>query len=192
MEATIHSTSIIDPTCELSEGVEIGPYCIIGPDVQIGERTKLISNVTILSSTKVGKRCTIYPYTTLGGPSQVQNLDMKKAALVIGDDCVIRESTTIHLSSKGQDQPTRIGNRNFIMAHSHIGHDSILHDDVTIVTGVGLAGHTEIEKGAIIGGMAGVHQFCRIGEYAFVGAGTKVSYFTFFFRLTQKLMVLNR
>jgi UDP-N-acetylglucosamine acyltransferase len=180
MQAIVHSTAIVDPTCELSAAVEIGPYCVIGPDVFIGEGTKIISNVTILSSTKIGKRCTIYPYAALGGPPQEYKIDMTKAALVIGDDCVIRENTTIHLGSKGKDQPTKIGKRNFIMAHSHVGHDCKLEDDVTLVTGVGLAGHSVIQKGAVISGMAGVHQFCRVGEYAFVGAGSKVCSLLFF------------
>lgn len=174
-QAKVHPTAIIDSTCELGPGVEIGPYCVIGPDVQIGDGTKLISHVTILNSTRVGKRCSIFPNAVLGGPAQEYEVDPAKAALIVGDDCVIRECVTIHLSSKGKDKPTRIGNRNLIMATVHVGHDCELADDVTLVTGVGLAGHTQIARGVIVSGMAGVHQHCRLGEYSFVAAGAKAS-----------------
>jgi UDP-N-acetylglucosamine acyltransferase len=38
-----------------------------------------------------------------------------------------------------------------------------------------LAGHVVVEDFAVVGAMVGVHQFCRIGEHSFTGAGTRLS-----------------
>ena len=53
-----------------------------------------------------------------------------------------------------------------MMAYSHVAHDCILGNRVILANSVGLAGHAELGDHVIIGGLAGVHQFCRVGESA--------------------------
>lgn len=177
----IHSTSIIDPTAVLEEDVAIGPFCSIGPAVRIGARTKLVASVTIIASTHIGSDCELHPSSVIGGRPQVHGFepsqpDIEKPLVVIGNKCTIREGVSIHQSTAGSGAPTRLGNNVYLMTTVHIAHDCIVDDNVTIVTGVGLAGHCHIMKGATIGGMSGTHQHVRVGQGAFLAAGSILSH----------------
>jgi UDP-N-acetylglucosamine acyltransferase len=160
--------------------VHIGPWCHIGPNVSIGEGTHLISSVIIISSTTLGKKCTIYPYTVLGGnpqdkkyaKPQCEGEASSKGSLIIGNEVVVREHCTVNTGTRPN---TSIGDRVWILANSHVAHDCQLEADVTIVNGVGVAGHVHIGRGATVAGLVGVHQWVRIGEMAFVGAGSMVT-----------------
>jgi UDP-N-acetylglucosamine acyltransferase len=177
----IHPSAVINDTAMLGENVEVGPFCVIGPAVKIGARTKLLASVTIVSSTQVGSDCEIHPSVVLGGRPQVHGFhppkpDVEKPLVVIGDKCTIREFCSVHQSTAGPHAPTRVGNKVYIMSNSHIAHDCIVEDNVTIVTGVGLAGHCHVMDGATIGGMSGLHQTVRVGPGAFVAAGSVLSH----------------
>jgi UDP-N-acetylglucosamine acyltransferase len=90
-------------------------------------------------------------------------------ALSIGADCVLREHVTMHLGTPKGGLHTRVGSNGFFMAASHVAHDCVVGDNVTLVNNVMLAGHTEIGDNVIMGGGAATHQFTRIGHNAFVG-----------------------
>lgn len=171
----VHPTSIVHHDCTLRNGVEIGPFCLIGQNVTIGEGTHLISHITISGSTTLGRNCIVYPNAALGGRPQDVKYNNEPSALIIGDNAVIREGVTISIGTAGGDMVTRIGDRAHIMAGVHVAHDCQIGDNVTLVNGVGLAGHVTVGNGAIVAGMAGVHQWCRIGTLAFVAGGSKVS-----------------
>ena len=173
--AAVHPTSIVHGDCSLGRGVEVGPFCIIGPNVTLGEGTRLISHVTISSSTSLGRNCTVYPNAVVGCRPQDVKYAGEYSGLNIGDNAVIREGVTISIGTAGGNMFTRIGNRVHLMAGVHIGHDCQLGDNVTIANGVGLAGHVTIGDGAVLGGLAAVHQWCRIGTMAFVGGGSMVT-----------------
>jgi UDP-N-acetylglucosamine acyltransferase len=57
------------------------------------------------------------------------------------------------------------------MVGCHVAHDVVIGDDVTVANGVQLAGHVVVEDWATFGGLAGVQQFARVGQSAFVAAG---------------------
>lgn len=176
-----HPTAIIDKSAVLGEDVEVGPFCVIGPAVKIGSRTKLLASVTIISSTHVGSDCEIHSSVVLGGRPQVHGFqpvspDVEKPLVIIGNNCTIREFVSIHQSTAGPSAPTTVGNKVYIMSNSHVAHDCIVEDNVTIVTGVGLAGHCHVMRGATIGGMAGLHQNVRVGPGAFVAAAAVLSH----------------
>ncbi|KAM0515014.1 hypothetical protein ACHAPE_006336 [Trichoderma viride] len=172
---SIHPTSLLDSTCILGHNFKIGPFCHVGPNVTIGDGTELVSNVTILSSTSLGKNCNVYPFAVLGGPPQDKKYSGENTALVIGNKTIIREFVSIHTGTADGDGITRVGNRCYIMTNVHVGHDCQIDDDVVLATGAGLAGHVSVGRGAIVSGQAGIHQFCRIGQLAFVGGGSMVT-----------------
>ncbi|KAL7921526.1 trimeric LpxA-like protein [Trichoderma austrokoningii] len=171
----IHPTSLIDSDCVLGNNVKIGPFCHVGANVTIGDGTELVSNVTILSSTSLGQDCKVYPFAVLGGPPQGKKYSNEDTALVIGNKTIIREFVSVHAGTAEGGGITRVGNRCYIMTSVHIGHDCQIDDDVVLATGAGLAGHVSVGRGAIISGQAGIHQFCRIGQLAFVGGGSMVT-----------------
>ncbi len=164
----IHQTAIIDRKAKFSEGVEIGPYCIVGKGVKLGRNTRLISNVFI-EDTETGTGCTIYPFSSIGLPPQDIKYKDEKTSVFIGNDNIIREYTSIHRASVDGDGVTRIGDNNFLMAYVHIAHDCRVANSVVMANVTTLAGHVTVEDYVFIGGHVAVHQFTRIGAYAMIG-----------------------
>ncbi|CAG0954862.1 UDP-N-acetylglucosamine acyltransferase [Phycisphaerales bacterium] len=169
---SIHPTAIVDPSCELSMGVEVGPYCVLRGQVRLHAGVRLIGHVHVEGPLEIGTRTTLYPGVCIGFPPQDYKFKqgMATAGVKIGSDCLIREHVTIHAASKapGEGHPTTVGDRCFMMVASHMGHDARIGNDVVLVNNVLLAGHTEVMDKATLSGHAGVHQFCRIGRFAFV------------------------
>lgn len=170
----IHPSSVVSPEASLEEGVQVGPFCVIGPKVRIGRGTKLSSHVHIEGDTEIGQRCTVYPGAVLGAPAQARLSKPVNSGLTIGDDNEIREYVTMHCSMKDGGR-TRVGDRNLIMASAHIAHDCVVGSDATLANLATLGGHVQVEDGAVVGGMCGIHQFVRIGRLAMVGAYSKLS-----------------
>lgn len=172
MTAT-HPTACIAAGAQLAEGVEVGPFCIIEDGVCIGPGTKVESHVTIKSNTTLGARNVVASGAVLGGDPQDRKYEGQETHLRIGDDNVIREYVTIHRAT-GEGNSTVVGDRNYLMAFVHLGHNVTLHSDITIANSVGVSGHVTIEDMATVGGMTGVHQFVRIGKLAMVGGMSRI------------------
>ncbi len=170
----IHPSSVVDPNANLADDVEIGPFCFVEADVSLGSGTKLDSHVTIKSGTSIGERNLVYQGAILGGLPQDRGFKGQESFLRIGDDNIIREYVTIH-RSKFDEKETIVGSRCFLMAFVHLGHDCHLCDDITITNNVGCAGHVTIEDRANIGGMAGIHQWTRIGRASMVAGMSKIT-----------------
>jgi len=171
----IHPTAIIDPTAEISGGVEIGPYSVIEKGVSIGEGTKVGPHVVIREGTEIGKGCQVFQFSSIGEAPQFLGYKGEKTLLQIGDHNIIREFTTLHRATVKGGGKTVIGNENFFMAYSHVAHDCQIGNQVVMANGATLGGHILIEDHAIIGGLAAVHQFCRIGAHAILSGLTGVS-----------------
>ena len=169
----IHSTAVIHPKAQVASGCEIGPYCVIGEHVALGEGCKLHSHVVIDGHTTVGKRNEIFPFASIGLKSQDLKWKGGVTRTVIGDDNTFREYVTIHSATSDGDATT-VGSHNHILAYCHIAHDCRVGSHI-IMSNVGtLAGHVTVEDHAIVGGLAAVHQFCRIGTMAIIGGCSKV------------------
>jgi UDP-N-acetylglucosamine acyltransferase len=169
----IHPTAIVHPAASIGRNVEIGPYCVVGERVTIGDRTKLLAHVVVNGHTTIGEDATIYPFASLGAPSQDRKAADEIAYTTIGDRTVIREYVSIHRAT-GEGQTTAVGNDCLILAYCHVAHNCTIGNDVTMSNVVQLAGHVVIEDHAGVGGMTGVHQGVRIGSHAFVGGYTKL------------------
>jgi UDP-N-acetylglucosamine acyltransferase len=169
MGADIHPSSIVSPKAKIADGVCIGPFSIIGERVEIGMDTAIDSHVVIDGNTVIGEKNRIYPYVSLGLPPQDVGYSGEDTRLVIGDENIIREFVTVNRATTKQDMVTRIGNKNYLMAYAHVAHDCTLGNSIIMSNAATLGGHIEIGDKAIIGGLVAVHQFVRIGAYAFIG-----------------------
>ena len=170
-----HSSAIIDPSANIDESVDIGPFSVIGPNVTIGKDTKIESHVILKGPTTIGERNHVFQFSTVGDGSPDKKYKNEPTLLTIGDDNIIREGVTIHRGTIQDKGETLIGNRNLIMAYSHIAHDCVLGDDIVLTNQAALAGSVKVGDGAILGGYAIVHQFCSIGCYSFCAMGTSVN-----------------
>lgn len=165
----IHTTAVIDSSCEVSPEAEIGPYCIVGPKVTIGAETILHSHVCIHGWTGIGERCSFYSHSSVGTDPQDLKYKGEPTYLKIGNDNVFREFVSLNRGTRGGHGITVIGNNNFLMAYSHIAHDCIVGDNVIMANAATLAGHVTVGDHATVGAFSAVHQFCRVGPHAFIG-----------------------
>ena len=165
----IHATAVVDPNAKLGTDVEIGPYCVIGPDVELGDGVVVRSHTVVIGRTTLGERCQVYPFVSIGQTPQDVRFHNEPSTLTIGPNTIIREHVTIHPGTEGGHMTTKVGADCLLMIGAHVAHDCALGDNVTMVNGATLGGHVSIGEGAIIGGLSAVHQFVRIGAYAFIG-----------------------
>ncbi len=168
--AKIHSLAVVDPKAELADDITVGPFSFIEAGVVVGSGCHIDSHVTLKAGTILGCDNSVAQGTVLGGDPQDRKFgEDQNTLLVIGDRNVIREYCTIHRAT-GDGKQTTIGSDCYIMAYTHVGHNGTIGNFVTLANNVGLAGHVTIEDYVTFGGMVGVHQFCRIGKSAMVGA----------------------
>lgn len=165
----IHPTAIIDEKATLSEDCTVGAYSIIGPDVVIGSRTSVGPHVVINGPTTIGTGNRIFQFASIGEEPQDKKYDGERTTLEIGNDNIIREFATMNRGTVGGGGVTRIGDRNLFMAYIHVAHDCMIGNETIFANGSSLAGHVTVGDFAILAGFSCVHQFCTVGEHAFVG-----------------------
>ncbi|CAK0762831.1 acyl-(acyl-carrier-protein)--UDP-N-acetylglucosamine O-acyltransferase [uncultured Gammaproteobacteria bacterium] len=169
MTVTVHSTAVVDTAARLGEGVEIGPFCVVGPDVELGDGVRLTSHVVVTGNTSIGAGTVIYPFASIGHPPQDLKFRGERSELVIGKNNRIREQVTMNPGTAGGGMVTRIGDNGLFMVGAHVAHDCIVGDNVILANNATLGGHVVIGDYAILGGLSAVHQFVRIGAHAMIG-----------------------
>jgi len=174
-ETTIHPTAIVDPAARIGPGVVIGPYCVVEAGVEIGAGTRLGPHVVVYSGTVLGRDNVVGAGSILGMEPQDLKYNGEPTQLIVGDRNWIGAYVTISRGTVTGRGATRIGDDNYIMSMVHIGHDCVIGNHVTLTQNVGLSGMVVVEDQAVIGGLAGVHQFVRIGRLAMVGGMTRVT-----------------
>ncbi len=177
MSTKIHPSSVISKEAEIADDVVIGPYCIVRGKVRIGPGTTLDSHVSLGSEygvVELGSNNRVCAGAVLGGPPQDIHYKNEPTKLIIGNDNVIREFTSLNIGTARARGETRLGNHNLIMAYVHLGHDCQVGDHNVIVNSTQVAGHVQIDNNVTIGGVCGINQFVRIGSYAFVAGASSV------------------
>lgn len=167
----IHPTAVISETATIGENVTIGPFCMVDDNVTIGDGCVLKSHVVVRGTTRIGKNNKFYQFSSIGEDCQDKKYAGEPTELVIGDDNEFREGVTVHRGTVQDKGITIIGSRCLFMANAHIAHDCVLGDDIIVANNVAVAGHVHIDDFVIVGGAVGIHQFCKVGAHAFLGAG---------------------
>ena len=139
-----------------------------------GDGCQLLAHVNLAGHTTIGPRTVIHPFASLGGPPQAKSYRGEPTGLEIGADCVIREYVSMNLGTAKDRGMTTVGDRGFFMANSHVGHDCVIGNDVTMANSAAIGGHSRIGDSVFIGGLSAVHQFTRIGEGAMIAGVTGV------------------
>jgi UDP-N-acetylglucosamine acyltransferase len=170
--ASIHPTAIVEDGASLADNVEIGPWCYVGPGVTIGEGTILGPSTRIEGPSRIGRSNRFFGQSSIGTDPQDLKFGGEPTELVIGDHNTFREFVTINRGTLGGGGLTTIGDHNFLMVYAHIAHDCHVRSNVIFANGGTLAGHVEVGDHALIGAYSAIHQFCRVGNYAFIGGFT--------------------
>ena len=170
----IHRSALIDPKAKLGEEVSVGPYAIVGPHVSIGEGCVIAAHAVLERNVRLGVGVKVGYGSIIGGDPQDLKYKGEETWVEIGDDTIIREYCTVNRGTRTTGKTT-VGERCFIMTYVHLAHDCVVGNDVVLANGVQLAGHVTVGDRAIISGLTPIHQFVRIGTYAFVGGCSRVN-----------------
>jgi UDP-N-acetylglucosamine acyltransferase len=177
----IHPSAIISGSAHLGANVRVGPFVVIEDDVTIGDESEIASHAVIHQYTSLGEGCQVGVGAVLGGVPQDRKFAGERSYLRIGSENTIREYVTLHRAT-GEENATVLGDRNFVMAYAHAGHNVTIGNDCLVSNSVGISGHVTLEDKVLIGGIAGVHQFVTISTMtmlsAMSGAGRDLPPFT--------------
>lgn len=174
MSAKIHPSAIVDPKAELGNDVEIGPWAYVGPNCVVGDGCTIQMRATLEEHVILAPRVTVGIGSVLGGKPQDLKFKGEVTTVEIGEGTTLREYLTINRGTS-ESYKTTVGKNCFLMSYVHLAHDCHVGDGVIISNGTQLAGHVTVHDKAIISGLCAVHQFAKIGRYAFVGGMSRIS-----------------
>jgi UDP-N-acetylglucosamine acyltransferase len=173
--AKIHAHALVSPTAKIAEGVEVGAFAVVGADVELGANCVVHPHAVISGPSKFGARNIFHSFSVIGGDPQDYTFRGERVELVAGDGNIFREHVTVTRGTQKGGGVTRLGNDNFFLAYSHVGHDSQVGNGTLFVNGATLAGHVTVQDFVTVGAFSPVHQFCRLGKYAYIGACTVIT-----------------
>jgi len=168
MSSKIHRTAIIEDGAKIGADVEIGPFAVIGPDAVIGDGAKIFGHAMISGRTTLGPGAEVHPFAHIGGKTQDLKFDGGKTYVEIGARTVLREYVTVNCGTK-DGEVTKVGADCLLMAYCHVAHGCRLGNKIIVSNSTQFAGEVEVDDWAIISGLCGVHQFCRIGAHCMIG-----------------------
>ena len=171
----IDRTAQVHQQAQIGAGTTVGAHAYIGPNVRTGANCRIGANAVIDGWTEIGDETEIYPFASIGLPPQDLKFRGEETRLVIGRRNIFREFVTVHRGTRGGGGLTAIGDRNVFMAYVHVAHDCHVGSDIIFGNMATLGGHVTVEDFANISAGSGVHQFCRVGRYAFIGGYSVVT-----------------
>src|SRR5271166_6679054 len=171
----IHAQAVVSPGAKIGAGVEVGAFAVVGADVELGDGCVLYPHAVINGPSKFGARNVFHPFCVIGGDPQDYTFRGEHVELLVGDGNIFREHVTISRGTKKGGAVTRVGDDNFFLSYSHVGHDCQVGNGTLFVNGATLAGHVTVQDFVTVGAFSPVHQFCRLGKYAYIGACTVIT-----------------
>ena len=173
--ARVHATALVDAAAELADDVSVGAYAVIGAGVTVGQGTRIGAHCTIHGPTHIGAGNVIHDHAALGCAPQDMKYRGEPTQLVVGDRNTIFQFCTFSRGTVQDGGVTRVGDDNWIMAYVHIAHDVQLGSRTVLANNATLAGHVHVGDWAIVGGLSGIHQFCKVGAHVMLGFQSHVS-----------------
>ena len=169
MTSQVHPNSFLSKGVQLGNNVKIGPFCYLNGNINIEDNTELKSHISISGKTSIGKNNIFYPFSNIGCDPQDLKFNGENSELIIGNNNIFRENTTISKGTKDGGMITIIKNNNLFMTGVHIAHDCIIGNNNIFVNQVTLGGHVNIMDNVVIGGLSAIIQFVTIGSYSMIG-----------------------
>ena len=171
----IHPSAVIEDGAQIDPAAQVGPFCVVGSDVVLHADVVLKSHVVVTGRTEIGAGTVVFSFAVIGEIPQDLKFKGEASRLVIGQRNRIREHVTMNCGTEGGGGLTSVGDDGLFMAGCHVAHDAVIGNRVIVVNSAAVAGHCVIEDDVIIGGLAGIHQWVRIGRGAIIGAVTMVT-----------------
>ncbi len=169
------SRAIVSPSARLGRGVKIGAYAVVGDEVELGEGCVLEPHAMVQGPSRLGRDNRLSPFCSIGGNPQDLTYKGERVSLEVGDANEFHEFCTVNRGTAKGGGVTRLGSHNLIMAYAHIAHDCQVGNHTVFTNAATLAGHVIFEDYATLGAFSPVHQFCRVGKYAYIAAHTVIT-----------------
>lgn len=170
----LSNLAYIHPEAKIGNNVTIDAFAYIDKNVEIGDGTHIHPHVSILSGARIGKNNEIFENAIISATPQDFRWKGEDSFVIIGDNNKIREQVIINRSID-KDGVTEIGSNSFLMAQTHIGHDSKVGNFCVLGNGVKIAGNVIINNYTILSSGVIVHEKCHIGEWALIKGGCRVN-----------------
>ena len=170
----ISPLAYVDPAAKLGENVTVHPFAYIDANVEIGDNCEIMPYASIMKGTRMGNDCKVYQGAIVSADPQDFRWKGGETYCYIGNEVVIRENVIINRGIYDHSG-TRIGDKCFIMAEAHIGHDTHVVGRNVLGNGATVAGDAVIGEGSIISSNAIVNEKVNMGRYALLKGGTRVS-----------------
>jgi UDP-N-acetylglucosamine acyltransferase len=167
--------AIVSPSARIGQNVRVGAFAVVGEGVELGDECVLEPHAVVRGPALVGRKNVFDSFCSVGGNPQDLKFSGERTEVVIGDGNRFREFCTVSRGTTQGGGVTRIGSDNLFMAYSHVAHDCVVGSSTVFANGATLAGHVTVEDFASVGAFSPVHQFCRIGRYAYIGACTVIT-----------------
>lgn len=174
MATNISPLAHVDPSARIGNDVTVHPFAFIDADVEIGDGCEIMSYTSIIRGTRLGRNNKVYQGSIIGADPQDFRWDGSPTFCYVGDNNVIREHVIINRGIRPEGG-TRIGSDSFIMAETHIGHDSHIADKCVIGNGVTIAGDTEVDTCTILSSGVMLHENSRVGKWVLVKGGCRIT-----------------
>jgi UDP-N-acetylglucosamine acyltransferase len=175
MTSEVDSRAMISTSARLGQNVRVGAFAIVGDDVDLGDECILEPHAVVRGPARIGRKNVFDSFSSVGGNPQDLKFTGEHTEVIVGDGNRFREFCTVSRGTTGGGGVTRIGNDNLFMAYSHVAHDCMVGSSTVFANGATLAGHVVVEDFANVGAFSPVHQFCRVGRYAYIGACTVIT-----------------
>ena len=170
----IHPSASVAASAKLARGVTVGAFAVVGEEVELGEDCVVHPHAVVYGPSRFGAANVFHAFCVVGGDPQDYSFTGERTELIAGDRNIFREYVTVNRGTKKGGGVTRLGDENFLLAYTHIGHDCRIGGNNLFVNAATLAGHVTVEDFATVGALSPVHQFCRVGRYAYIGACTVI------------------
>ena len=167
--------AIVSGSARLGDGVIVGAFAVVGDEVELGDHSILLPHAMVRGPARVGRENHFDSFCSVGGNPQDLKFGSERTELIVGDRNRFREFCTVSRGTAQGGGVTRIGSDNLFMAYSHVAHDCVVGSHTVFANGATLAGHVAVEDYASVGAFSPVHQFCRVGRYAYIGACTVIT-----------------
>jgi UDP-N-acetylglucosamine acyltransferase len=171
----IHPQAIVSPTAKLGAGVEVGAFAVVGADVELGDGCVVQTHAVVHGPSRFGAENVFHPFSVIGGDPQDYTFHGEHVQLEAGNGNIFREHVTVSRGTTKGGGVTRLGDNNFFLSYSHVGHDCQIGSNTLFVNGATLAGHVTVQDFVTLGAFSPVHQFCRLGKYSYIGACTVIT-----------------
>ena len=163
----------VDPAARIGNDVTIHPFAFVDADTEIGDGCSIMPYASVLKGTTLGKNIKVYQGAIVGADPQDFRWKGAPSRCSVGDGSVIREHVIINRGISAGNS-TEIGSNSFIMAQTHVGHDSKIGNYCVAGNACKIAGNCRVEDFTILSSAVTLHENSRVGKWCLIKGGCRI------------------